>query len=191
MPKDTPLPINGPMLSEPLNGHTPLPWNWKEGTPDVSRPWNGIDVTLAQVKRPDWHEDSNCASKEAGNNAAFIAHACNTYYTREAQHLSALRTIEQLREALKAAAIRLGILTGRMRSCHQETGKHELLEEAEDFEREAWAALGVRLPEEQEFASDCCGATTSEMANLIEQALVIHKSPGVKWLFLLEDITKN
>lgn len=48
-----------------------------------------------------------------------------------------------LREAQRLAAIRLGILTGRMRACHAETGRHELLDEAEMFEQEARAALAA------------------------------------------------
>jgi hypothetical protein len=46
----------------------------------------------------------------------------------------------RLREALRLAAIRLEILTGRMRACHEETGNHELIEEAEMFVEEAKAA---------------------------------------------------
>ena len=51
-----------------------------------------------------------------------------------------------LRGALELAAVRLEILTGRMRACHQETGKHELMDEAESFCREARAALQPFLP---------------------------------------------
>lgn len=47
----------------------------------------------------------------------------------------------RLREALNLAAIRLGILVDRMRGCHAETGNHELITEAEEFHREAQAAL--------------------------------------------------
>ena len=41
------------------------------------------------------------------------------------------------RKALALAATRMEILAGRMRACHEETGKHELLPEAEAFVREA------------------------------------------------------
>ncbi len=53
-------------------------------------------------------------------------------------------TITALRSALRLAAVRLEILTDRMRGCHAETGKHELLDEAEMFCREARAALEVK-----------------------------------------------
>lgn len=48
-----------------------------------------------------------------------------------------------LREALRLAAVRLEICENRMRGCHEETGKHELLDEVEMFVDEAWGALGV------------------------------------------------
>lgn len=49
-----------------------------------------------------------------------------------------------LEEALRLAAVRLEILTSRMRGCHEETGKHALLGEAEMFCQEARAALENR-----------------------------------------------
>ena len=68
--------------------------------------------------------------------------------TRFAKSNDRLRTIATLRAklatavgALEWAAVRLEILTGRMRACHQETGKHELLDEAEAFCGEARSAL--------------------------------------------------
>lgn len=48
---------------------------------------------------------------------------------------------ERMEKALGLAAVRLEILTGRMRACHEETGQHELLDEAEAFCREARTAL--------------------------------------------------
>lgn len=48
-----------------------------------------------------------------------------------------------LREALRLAAVRLDICTGRMRGCHEKTGNHELLDEAEMFVSEARAALAA------------------------------------------------
>ena len=48
-----------------------------------------------------------------------------------------------LRGALELAAVRLEILTGRMRACHQETGQHELLDEADSFCREAREATRI------------------------------------------------
>ncbi len=44
-------------------------------------------------------------------------------------------------KGLEVAATRLQILTDRMRGCHEETGKHELLDEAQAFADEAKAAL--------------------------------------------------
>lgn len=44
---------------------------------------------------------------------------------------------KRLREALQLAAFRLEIAAGRMRACHEETGKHELLDEIELFVTEA------------------------------------------------------
>jgi hypothetical protein len=60
---------------------------------------------------------------------------------------SATGETARLRDALRLAAVRLEILTDRMRACHEETGKHELLDEAESFCAEARAALS---PTEQE-----------------------------------------
>lgn len=51
----------------------------------------------------------------------------------------------KLEYALELAATRLEILTGRMRACHAETGRHQLLDEAELFSAEAKAALGDRF----------------------------------------------
>jgi hypothetical protein len=52
--------------------------------------------------------------------------------------------VERLRRELELAAVRLEILTGRMRGCHEETGRHELIEEAEAFCVETRAALAAR-----------------------------------------------
>ena len=54
--------------------------------------------------------------------------------------------VRVLREALWKAAVRLEILTGRMRGCHAETGRHELMDEAEMFCAEARAALNGWCP---------------------------------------------
>ena len=48
-----------------------------------------------------------------------------------------LKQLQHAEASLKTASIRLEILTGRMRGCHEETGKHELLDEAEMFCEEA------------------------------------------------------
>ena len=53
-----------------------------------------------------------------------------------------LAEIRRLRRALELAAVRLEILTGRMRACHEETGNHGLLQlEAVPFGEEAREAL--------------------------------------------------
>ncbi len=49
--------------------------------------------------------------------------------------------ISELESAMKLAAIRMEILVDRMRGCHEETGKHQLLDEAQMFVDEAKAAL--------------------------------------------------
>lgn len=61
--------------------HTPGPWNWEEGTPTITREWNGVDVCVAQVKAADlhWHEDMRMASIESGANARLIAAAPRMY----------------------------------------------------------------------------------------------------------------
>ena len=57
--------------------HTPGPWKWEEGTPTITKEWNGTKVCVAQVKGADlhWHEDRRMASIEAGDNARLIAAA--------------------------------------------------------------------------------------------------------------------
>lgn len=52
-------------------------WKWVEGTPIITRQWNGKDCAIAVVdyKNLAWHEDGNCAGRESGANAAHIAAA--------------------------------------------------------------------------------------------------------------------
>lgn len=64
---------------------------------------------------------------------------CGCSKDKEIDFLLAER--DKLKADLKVAAIRLEILTGRMRACHQTTGEHALLFEAEMFVLEAKAAL--------------------------------------------------
>lgn len=54
--------------------------------------------------------------------------------------------VRRLRDALIRASVHLEILTGRMRACHEETGNHELLDEAEAFCAETRKALGEEKP---------------------------------------------
>lgn len=71
----------------------------------------------------------------------------NSQYTRALREplVSSLvertRTLEalnaELLAALELAAVRLEILTARLRGCHEETGRHQLLPEAEAFCLEA------------------------------------------------------
>ena len=57
--------------------HTPGPWEGIEGTPIITKQWNGRSISLANVQRPAWHEDHNKASEEAGANAARIVACVN------------------------------------------------------------------------------------------------------------------
>ena len=53
-------------------------------------------------------------------------------------------------EAMKLMSVRLEILTGRMRACHEETGRHELMAEAEAFVSEAKESLADAAKLQQE-----------------------------------------
>jgi hypothetical protein len=65
----------------------------------------------------------------------------------ELKNTQLTKRVAELENALKTAAIRMEILTGRMRGCHEETGKHELLDEAEAFCKEAREVLGTQWKE--------------------------------------------
>ena len=60
-----------------MNKHTPGPWIWEEGQPNIKKYWNGANHQVAAVdyKKLAWHEDSNCAGRESGANARLIAAA--------------------------------------------------------------------------------------------------------------------
>ena len=60
-----------------MTKHTTGPWAWQEGTPTISCQWNGRYHVIAGVecKTLAWHEDANCAGREAGANARLIAAA--------------------------------------------------------------------------------------------------------------------
>lgn len=82
---------------------------------------------------------------------ASLGSECCAIFSSEAATAVALIDAERekvrvLREALWKAAVRLEILTGRMRGCHAETGRHELMDEAEMFCAEARAALNGWCP---------------------------------------------
>ena len=72
-----------------MSKHTPGPWKWEEGTPVISRHWNGRDCAVAAVdwRTLVWHEDGNCAGRESGANARLIAAAPDM-----------LETLKRLRE---------------------------------------------------------------------------------------------
>lgn len=53
------------------------------------------------------------------------------------QIVALLSENKRLRETLQMAGIRLGILVGRMQACHEDTGNHELMDEAVMFWTEA------------------------------------------------------
>src|SRR3990170_4684699 len=57
------------------------------------------------------------------------------------EHDQMQERIKALEHGLRLAAIRLEILTGRARACHEVTGQHELIGEAEIFCQEARQAL--------------------------------------------------
>lgn len=59
--------------------HTPTPWVWIEGDPDIFTLWNNKEVPLAAVKSPIWHEDRLCGSLEAAANAAHIVKCVNMH----------------------------------------------------------------------------------------------------------------
>lgn len=81
-----------------LEGVTPGPWGWAEGRPDVFAGWAGKPWTILQVKSTTlgWHENSTCASREAGKNAAHIAR-CDPDTMRAI--IDAYRTMEARAEA--------------------------------------------------------------------------------------------
>lgn len=53
--------------------------------------------------------------------------------TLESENARLKEAVRVMRDGLKLSSIRLEILTGRMRGCNEETGKHELLDEAVAF----------------------------------------------------------
>jgi len=60
-----------------MSAHTPGQWNWEEGTPVITKKWDGKTCTVATVDWRSllWHEDGNCAGRESGANARLIAAA--------------------------------------------------------------------------------------------------------------------
>jgi hypothetical protein len=60
-----------------MTKHTSGNWNWTEGSPSITRTWNDTEHTIATVGSStlSWHEDSDCAAREAGANARLIAAA--------------------------------------------------------------------------------------------------------------------
>lgn len=57
--------------------HTPGPWSWEEGQPQIVAEWNGKSHVIASVaeSRLGWHEDRVCEGREKGANARLIAAA--------------------------------------------------------------------------------------------------------------------
>jgi hypothetical protein len=68
-----------------MTKHTSSPWNWTEGSPSITRTWNGTKRTIATVGMGTlcWHEDPTCAAREAGANARLIAAAPELLQTLE------------------------------------------------------------------------------------------------------------
>lgn len=64
-----------------MSNFTPGPWEWVEGSPIISRQWNGKDWPVATVANRNlgWHENHNCEAQESGANAQLIAAAPEMY----------------------------------------------------------------------------------------------------------------
>lgn len=85
-------------LEARAEGHTPTPWKWGVGQPNITRHWyDNIEVPIASVKTPAWHEDHICGSREAGANAAFIVLACNSYDALKAENAAMKAALENVR----------------------------------------------------------------------------------------------
>lgn len=56
---------------------------------------------------------------------------------RAMERLGQEAQVAEFKEALRLASIRLGICADRMRGCNAEGGKHGLIDEVDDFAREA------------------------------------------------------
>jgi hypothetical protein len=81
-----------------------------------------------EIMSKDHLRPSDCIS------AAGAAHGIEPCVTHQAK-------LAAYHRALEMAAVRLEILTGRMRACREETGQHDLIDEAEAFCLEARADL--------------------------------------------------
>jgi len=80
--------------------HTPTPWFWEEGSPAITHHWNSKEIAIAEVIKPEWHENKRMASIEAGANAAFIVKAVNAYDDM-LEALEAWGNLEQCLDALR------------------------------------------------------------------------------------------
>jgi hypothetical protein len=119
----------------------PTPRPWKAGarygslhTEIVSADGGRAVAYCWTYRRPNAAKDRKDieADPEGKANLALIVAAANAYDPEALARVTA---------ALELAATRLEILTDRMRGCHEITGRHELLSEAEAFCTEARAAL--------------------------------------------------
>ncbi len=88
--------------------------------------------------------DADAAAIRRLENQIIFAHSVNGALTVALECEKEKRN--ELVRALELAGIRLGILTARMRACHEETGMHALLDEAEMFCAEARAAANLNAP---------------------------------------------
>ncbi len=101
----------------------------------------GDEISPRYRQWPSWSSIGNRDNeselvKLTGN----LAFAIRTMPLPEPPDASSNLAAEML-AALKLAAIRLEILTARMRGCHEVTGQHELLGEAEAFYVEAHTVI--------------------------------------------------
>ena len=79
-------------------------WSWQEGTPLVTKLWNGAEHSIAAVdwRTLAWHEDGNCAGRESGANAKHIATANPATVIALCDEIERLRKDAAAYHALKA-----------------------------------------------------------------------------------------
>ena len=81
-------------------------WVWEEGTNYIWRYWNGGRVkSLEHTGKLEWHEDSCCASVEAGHNLSFAAHARQDQNRLREGYQALLVEYEKQRECLREAKV--------------------------------------------------------------------------------------
>ena len=96
--------MSAPKMPEPTpyNDHTPLPWY-----SSVLTPFENEEGGEISINAEDWTNhtivNQNIEGPEEGTaNAAFIVHACNTYYDNAARIQALEGLAKQMREALES-----------------------------------------------------------------------------------------